>query len=65
MAKAKIYMYGIEITKPHSKEMYTHNNKVAGPLWKVSWDFAPERLRKYINDFRNEMKEYESINCQT
>ena len=29
MAKAKIYMYGIEITKPHSKEMYAHNDKVA------------------------------------
>ena len=29
MAKAKIYMYGIEITKPHSKEMYAHNDKIA------------------------------------
>jgi len=25
----KIFKYGIEITKPHSKEMYDHNDKVA------------------------------------
>ena len=24
--------FGIEVTKPHSKEMYTHNNKVAEEL---------------------------------
>ena len=29
MAKKKIYKYGIEITKPFSKEMYTHNDEVA------------------------------------
>ena len=27
--KAPTYRYGIEITKPHSKEMYTHNNAIA------------------------------------
>ena len=27
--KAPIYKYGIEITKPHSKEMYAHNDAIA------------------------------------
>ena len=27
--KAPVYKYGIEITKPHSKEMYAHNDSVA------------------------------------
>jgi len=27
--KAPTYQFGIEITKPHSKEMYTHNDKIA------------------------------------
>jgi hypothetical protein len=27
--KSPLFMYGIEITKPHSKEMYAHNDKVA------------------------------------
>ena len=29
LKKVKQYHFGIEITKPHSKEMYTHNNEIA------------------------------------
>jgi|TARA_Y100000310_G_scaffold331635_1_gene405567 hypothetical protein len=29
LKKVKQYHFGIEITKPHSKEMYDHNNEVA------------------------------------
>jgi len=29
MKKKSEIKYGIEITKPHSKEMYNHNNKIA------------------------------------
>ena len=30
--KANLIHFGIEITKPHSKEMYNHNDKVAEEL---------------------------------
>ena len=30
--KAKKFMYGIEITKPWSKEMYTHNERTEDHL---------------------------------
>ena len=32
MQKAKTFMYGIEITKPWSKEMYAHNERTAEHL---------------------------------
>ena len=32
MRKAKTFMYGIEITKPWSKEMYAHNERTAEHL---------------------------------
>jgi len=34
MKKKTRTMYGIEITKPHSKEMYAHNDKVAEEMKK-------------------------------
>ena len=32
MPKVKQIKYGIEVTKPHSKEMYTHNDKIAADM---------------------------------
>ncbi len=45
--------YGIKITKPHSKEMYDHNDKVSGQMKNniiKSWD----RLIKDIGDINME-----------
>ena len=52
--KAPQYKYGIEITKPHSKEMYAHNEAISDEMksniaaaWKFSYAIAEEQ---FIND---------------
>ncbi len=45
-----IYKYGIEITKPFSKEMYNHNNKVV-TIMKGSILSAWSKLMEEFNDF--------------
>ena len=32
--KASTFQYGIEITKPHSKDMYNHNDMIAEEMKK-------------------------------
>ena len=47
--KPKQYHFGIEITKPHSKEMYAHNDKVA--------DIMKAELIKALNGETNVLNE--------
>lgn len=55
--KAPQYKYGIEITKPHSKEMYDHNEAIAEEM-KVNimwaWDNAFSKAEALFN---NELEE--------
>ena len=61
MARAKKtpqYKYGIEITKPHSKEMYAHNEAISDEMksniaevWKWSYAKAEEL---FINDLEED-----------
>ena len=48
--KAPIYRYGIEITKPHSKEMYDHNDKVA---LEMKRNIVSEIHKAYSNEDRD------------
>lgn len=53
--KAPVYQYGIEITKPHSKAMYDHNDQV-----------ADEMKKNILNAWKNELaiiKEYHDVNA--
>ena len=53
MKKAKKIQYGIEITKPWSKEMYNHNEAVAQVVYEMvlnMWEAA-------INEFQEDMGE--------
>ena len=53
--KEPIYKYGIEITKPHSKAMYDHNDQV-----------ADEMKKNILNAWKNELaiiKEYHDVNA--
>jgi hypothetical protein len=53
MKKAKKIQYGIEITKPWSKEMYNHNDAVAQVVYEMvlnMWEAA-------INEFQEDMGE--------
>jgi len=53
--KEPVYQYGIEITKPHSKAMYDHNDLV-----------ADEMKNNILNAWKNELaiiKEYHDVNA--
>ena len=53
--KAPVYQYGIEITKPHSKAMYDHNDLV-----------ADEMKANLLKAWKNELaiiKEYHDVNA--
>ena len=55
--KAPVYQYGIEITKPHSTEMYDHNDLVADEMkfnLKRAWKTAAQDAE---NDFINDLEE--------
>ena len=49
----KIKKYGIEITKPWSKEMYAHNDEVANEVRDEVWE-------KWVKAYRDSENDYES-----
>tara|TARA_B100001564_G_C20443311_1_gene579945 strand:+ start:263 stop:718 length:456 start_codon:yes stop_codon:yes gene_type:complete len=45
--KTPTFQYGIEITKPHSKQMYNHNDNVAAEMKAIiikAWESALDKL---------------------
>jgi hypothetical protein len=48
--KSPIFQYGIEITKPHSKEMYSHNDMVATEMRANIHKVWKEELDKFHID---------------
>ena len=59
--KAPQIKYGIEIVKPHSKEMYDHNDKVAEQMenrimiaWSELLDIARQSTNLNLKEFRNQ-----------
>jgi len=60
MARAKktpVYQYGIEITKPHSREMYSHNEEVAlemkaiiTQMWDRAWNEAETHFSEDLEE---------------
>ena len=60
MAKVKKVEFGIEITKPWSKEMYTHNDELADDLkeWILDmWDDAYTLSKESYDDFLEDDQE--------
>ncbi len=57
MKKAKEIKYGIEITKPWSKEMYDHNEKVAE-------DVKTQILKKWNEAMEQAKLEYDENTCE-
>ena len=56
----KIKKYGIEITKPWSKEMYAHNDELADDLkdWLIDmWDEAYQLSKESYDDFLEDDQE--------
>ena len=57
MKKAKKVQYGIEITKPWSKEMYDHNEEVKDTItatvlemWQKAYNEAEEEFESYLEE---------------
>jgi len=57
MKKAKEVKYGIEITKPWSKEMYAHNEKVGE-------DIKTQILKKWNEAMEQAKLEYDENTCE-
>jgi hypothetical protein len=57
MKKAKEVKYGIEITKPWSKEMYAHNEKVGE-------DIRTQILKKWNEAMEQAKLEYDENTCE-
>ena len=60
MAKVKKVEFGIEITKPWSKEMYAHNEELADDLkdWVIDmWDEAYQLSKESYDDFLEDDQE--------
>ena len=60
MAKVKKVEFGIEITKPWSKEMYAHNEELADDLkdWLIDmWDEAYQLSKESYDDFLEDDQE--------
>ena len=57
MAKAKKVEYGIEITKPWSKEMYNHNDKVADEVRDEVWERWAAAYKEAEAEFKSYLEE--------
>ncbi len=57
MKKAKEFKYGIEITKPWSKEMYDHNEEVMAEICDTVLEMWEEAYRMAESDFEDDLEE--------
>ena len=67
----KKYICGDKLTIYDCQIAGLFTNLVCNPnskdpeLWSSAWEKAPERLKKYVSDFKEEMAEYLEKRCQT
>ena len=59
MKKAKKIQYGIEITKPWSKEMYNHNEAVAQVVYEMVLNMWEDALTEALANFDDDGLGYE------
>ena len=65
--KANEIKYGIEITKPHSKEMYEHNDKVAKEMKEnilEAWEAEISKVEETIHNAELEATEWDEDNLK-